>query len=90
MNRSTYPHDPRDPRLRSCKRCPDRYMPPAFCETHKGTCLTCCERLGLQCGIRAATTGLDLRSLGKAFPIDAAQVQRDIDSLYGPQEDRGD
>ena len=63
-------------------------MPPAFCETHERTCRTCCSRLGLQCGIQAATIGLDLRSLGKAFPIDAAQVQRDIDALYGAKEDR--
>lgn len=100
MSHSTYPHDPRDPALRSCKRCGERYMPPAFCDTHDRTCLTCCNRLGLACGIR--TAGAAVESLAKpalkvalsmeraARAIDslAAQVQRDIEDLYGPEEDR--
>lgn len=101
MSGSTFPHDPRDPRLRRCDRCGDRYMPPAFCETHKGTCLTCCDRLELPCGLRAATEVLEVlteetKALGismerAAKSIEAfAQVQADIDALYGPQEDRGD
>lgn len=100
--KSTYPHDPRDPRLRSCKRCGDRYMPPAFCDVHDRTCQTCCSRLGLQCGLRAATKAVDnlaatmaafgdsAKGAAKATDAYRAAVQADIDALYGPKEDRAD
>lgn len=100
MTRSTYPHNPSDPGLRTCKRCGNRYMPPAFCDIHDRTCQTCCSRLGLQCGLRAAGTVLDklaaqTKALGRSMEhvtdVTAeyrAKVQADIDALYGPQEDR--
>ncbi len=59
MAGSTYPHDPRDPALRPCVRCGDRYMPPSFCDEHERTCRTCCSRLGLRCGLRLPTNPVD-------------------------------
>ncbi len=104
MAGSTYPHDPRDPALRTCKRCGDRYMPPSFCDEHERTCRTCCSRLGLRCGLRAATEAVkDLAAKTAAFGDSAkgaadatakvtdayrAAVQADVDALYGPEGDR--
>ncbi len=104
MGRNTYPHDPRDPGLRRCARCGDRYMPPAFCETHARTCRTCCSRLGLPCGIRAATEAVKglaaklsasgdtmegaAESAAAAADAYRAAVQADVDALYGPEGDR--
>lgn len=104
MARSTYPHDPRDPGLRPCVRCGNRYMPPAFCDKHARTCRTCCSRLGLRCGLRVATEAVkDLAAKMAAFGDSAegaadaaaratdayrAAVQADVDALYGTEEDR--
>ena len=100
MSHNTYPLSPRDPQLKRCKECSDRWMPDAFCPKHKHRCLTCCSRLQANCGLRALTPGLERLSkstqeLGEAFErmaesakaYTAAQVKADIEALYGADGD---
>jgi hypothetical protein len=74
-------------------------MPEAFCPKHKHRCLTCCSRLQANCGLRALTPGLERLSkstqeLGESMErlaestYTAAQIQADIDALYGAEGDR--
>ena len=99
--RNIYPMDPNDPNLRWCKDCEYPYMPDSGCVIHVGRCLTCCGRLQAICGLRALTPtlkrlskstqdfGESMEALAEATrAYTAAQVQADIDALYGPQEDR--
>lgn len=48
-NKSTYPHAPNDPKLRTCRKCHSRMMPPAMCPIHPNTCLTCESKAGGIC-----------------------------------------
>ena len=74
--RNIYPMDANNPNLRWCKECEYAYMPDSGCVAHVGRCLTCC---GFDC--RGPVTTVPASPLGT---IDPAQVQRDIDALYGP------
>ncbi len=83
VRRNIYPYDASDPNLKWCKDCDYPYMPAGGCETHLGRCLTCCE------GTYGATCWSSNAWMSQPEPqargeIDPAQVQAEIDSLYGP------
>lgn len=63
MPKSTFPVPSDNPDLRTCRTCGERRMPPAMCAFHdasgkgqiSGRCLTCCNLLGLDCGLPGGT-----------------------------------
>lgn len=88
MSANTYPHDPREPALRTCRRCEDRFMPPAFCLTHVGRCLTCCGKAGQLCPLHAMWATQPREARPAPTDTERAQVEADIDALYGAEGDR--
>lgn len=84
--RNIYPMDASDPNLRWCNTCEFPYMPAGGCDTHEGRCLTCCAAAQDSCLIGMTTERF--RVARRAITEqERARVQRDIDALYGPQED---
>lgn len=76
-------------------------MPDVFCPKHKHRCLTCCDRLQANCGLRALTPGLEQLSkstqeLGDSMETlaestkayTAAQIKAAIEALYGKDGER--
>ncbi len=93
--RNIYPMDASDPNLRWCNTCDFPYMPAGGCKVHVGRCLTCCAADHLDC-MTKALDGLteQMRECGGAFEKaaasahDLAQIQADIDALYGKDGER--
>ena len=90
VRRNIYPYDASDPNLKWCGTCDYPYMPAGGCDVHVGRCLTCCGKDDLaNCLIRMSTdrfraARLEIAKQARMERVDPAQVQAEIDSLYGP------